>query len=529
MTSSLREETASLLVLLIFSVGFFSPSLAQETAISGNIYNKEEKPIPFATIATYDSTGENLITGTQSDETGTFYLELDPGDYLLHISSVSYEEFEEVISLEAGEIRDFPEIILEQSPESLDDIDIEAERSQMQLDFDKRVFQVGTDVTTVGGSAIDVLDNVPSITTDIEGNVSLRGSEGVRILINGKPSSTYSNGSGALRGLPANMIEEIEVITNPSARYEAEGSAGIINIILKKNEELGFNGNIAAGIGYPGRYETSSSLNYRVNNINWFLNTSIDYDADSRSSWSFQRYSSADTSYMYRENSSSEDWEIDGNIRFGADFYLTTRQTLTASVAMDMEYEEDERVVNYTDLTIEDEVIQDVRRNDFTEEDESDFEFEMQYENLIDEDEHALTADFDIDISIEKERSDLNEIIEEGLGEPLLQRTTNRESETDYRLRADYKRPLSEESKIEAGINSSYEYLENEFVAEEQQNNEWVLLDTFNDNFTYHEIVNAAYGIFSTRFGKFSTQLGLRLEQTIIDTKLRSSGEGSEQ
>ncbi|MEX2364713.1 MAG: outer membrane beta-barrel family protein, partial [Balneolaceae bacterium] len=340
----------------------------------------------------------------------------------------------------------------------------------------------------------------------------------------------YSNGSGALRGLSANMIEEVEVITNPSARYEAEGSAGIINIILKKNEDKGFNGNVAAGAGHPTDYEISSNLNYRTNNINWFLNTSVDYRADPRSSRSYQRYSSADTSYIYRQRTNSEDWEVDGNIRVGADFYLSYNQTMTISSTLDMENGEDEREVNYTDLTINEEVIEEVRRFDLSEEKESDFEFEIQYENIINEEEdHKLTADFDIDFSRESEYSNLRETVEQVTGEPLLQRTDNRESEIDYRFRADYERPLSDVSKMEAGINSSYEYLENTFAAEEKQNNEWMVLDTFNDNFTYNEIVNAAYGIFSTRFGKFSTQLGLRLEQTIIDTELKSTSEGSKQ
>lgn len=236
-----REVTTSLLFLVVFSAGFSLKSFGQKAAISGKVITTEDEPVVHATVAVYDSTAENLLTGTQTDNAGSFQIQLDPGTYLLRVTFISYDQFEKVFTVEAGEARDFSAIKMSESQKSLEDIDVEGQRSQMQMNFDKRIFAVGTDVTTVGGSALDVLDNVPSITTDIEGNISLRGSEGVRILINGKPSSTYNNDSGALRGLSANMIEEIEVITNPSARYEAEGSAGIINIILKKNEDEGLN------------------------------------------------------------------------------------------------------------------------------------------------------------------------------------------------------------------------------------------------------------------------------------------------
>ena len=502
---------------------------AQDATVTGLIINENNEPVSYATVAVYDSIGENLLTGTQADEEGYFSLALEQGSYLLNITVLSYHSFENQISLQGGEEHDLGEITLQLKSENLDDINIEGERSHMELDFDRRVFQVGSDVTTVGASALDVLDNIPSISTDIEGNISLRGSDGVRILINGKPSSAYSNGSGALRGLSANMIEEVQVITNPSARYEAEGSVGIINIILKKNEEAGFNGSVAAGAGYPRDYEASANLNYRKNRINWFMNTNLNYRSDPSSSRSFQRYFSPDTSYMYRENSDSEEWEIDGTFRLGADIQLPLNQTLTTSATMDLEQGEEETQVRYLDMLLDETVIQDVRRNDLSEQDENDYEFEVSYENQFNGREHRITADFDIDYSREEEFSELTETVVEGASEPILQQTNNEESELDYRFRADYENEFSEDSKIEAGINASMENLENEFTAEEFRDGEWIRLNNFVDNFTYKEIVNAVYGSYSAGFGKFSTQVGLRLEQTVIDTKLLSTGEGSRQ
>jgi outer membrane receptor protein involved in Fe transport len=519
---------------VFFALGFtLSTSgdlLAQSnTGVRGTVISNSGETIPFPTVAAYDKAEENLLTGMQADSVGYFFLALEPGSYVLQVSSVSYTTFKEPVTVTSGEVLDFGKIILENSSEMLGEIEVEAERSQMELRFDKRVFSVGSDVTAIGGSALDVLDNVPSVTTDVEGVVSLRGNSGVQILINGKPSSTYSNEEGALRGLSSSMIEQVEVITNPSARYEAEGSAGIINIVLKKNEDRGFNGNVGAGTGYPEEYEVSANLNYRVENINWFLNSSMDYRSDEDNGSAYQRYNSPQEQFIYTEETVQDESEIDGNINFGADFYLPANQMLTASAGVDLESGEENTVVNYEDQTINEQLIREVRRNELQEQDESDFEVELAYENIFLGDDHKLTADFDFDYSNESENSNQNESILSNSAPALLQRTTNEEEEREFRFRADYTNTISDLVQLEFGVNSSFEFLDNTYLAEEQQNGEWVRLDAFADNFTYNEFVNAAYGIWSADFGKFSSQFGLRLEHSMIATELKSSGQENSQ
>lgn len=519
-------------LLLIFSFFLIQSHtlLAQnQTGVSGTVVSNSGSTIPFATIAAYNESGETLITGTQADSIGSFMLELDPGTYRLEISSLSYLTFNEPVTIRADQTEDLGRIILEENTETLGEIEVEAERSQMELRFDKRIFSVGSDVTTTGGTALDVLENVPSVTTDVEGVVSLRGNSGVQILINGKPSSTFANEEGSLRGLNSNLIEQVEVITNPSARYEAEGSAGIINIILKKNESRGFNGNVGIGTGFPEEYEFSSNLNYRTENVNWFLNTSFDYRSEEDNGSSFQRYNAPDTSYIYRESSVQDESEVDGNLNIGADFYLPANQLLTVQAGIDLEDGQEDTRVNYRDFTINEQLMQEVRRDEFQDAEESDFEIELAYENVLPGDDHKLTADFDFDISSETETSDQDEIILQGSADPLLQRTLNEEDEREFRFRADYINTISDLVQLEFGVNSSYEFLDNTFNAEEQQNGDWVTLNAFADNFAYNEFVNAAYGIWSADFGKFSSQLGLRLEHSVIGTELKSSGQENTQ
>ena len=164
---------------------------------------------------------------------------------------------------------DFGTIKLSEDSNTLDEVVIIAEKSTVEIRLDKRIYNVGKDMTVRGGSASDVLDNVPSVDVDVEGNVSLRGNENVRILIDGKPSALVGlSGTDALRQLPADAIERVEVITSPSARYDAEGTAGILNIILRKGIATGLNGSINTTIGSPTQFRVASNINLRTKKIN---------------------------------------------------------------------------------------------------------------------------------------------------------------------------------------------------------------------------------------------------------------------
>ncbi|MGK7371254.1 MAG: TonB-dependent receptor domain-containing protein [Candidatus Halalkalibacterium sp. M3_1C_030] len=522
--------TASLFLFTVTAI--FAQS---QGTISGTVYDEKDNPLPKASVAVYDSTQSNIITGVTTDSTGVFRVDLNPGNYVIEISFVSYQSYTEEVSIAGDEDIELGNIGLSPTAETMSEVYVRAESSQMQMSFDKRVFEVGQDITSLGGSAVEVLDNVPSLATDIDGNLSLRGNQSVRILINGKPSSRVSGGNvDALRSIPANMIKEVEIITNPSSKYSAEGSAGIINIILKKKTQRGVNGSFSLGTGLPQEYEGSTNLNYRVNDINFFFNGGIDYRTEPESGSSFQRFSGPDTTYMYSERTDAQEAELEGDLRFGADFYLSENEVLTASAYVSGEREENNEDINYTDFEyragqFSGPVIEKIVRDNEEVSNETDFDFNLDYENKYDGDEHKLVADASFDISSETADTDIEETIREGVEDPLFQRIMDSEDEKDLRINAEYVRPLGENGKLETGIRSDTEWMDNSYRVEERQNGNWISLPAFNDNFKYLENVNAAFAILGTEWGDFSGQVGLRLENTRIRTEVKSTGQVNNQ
>ena len=228
------------------------------------------QPIPFANILLGNKTSLENISGVTSADDGSFSVLSSQKDIYLEISFIGYE----TIRMEKIELnKDFIDlglIMMEKKAEMLADVELRGDKSETEFKLDKKVFNVGKDLSSSGASVLEVLDNIPSVTVSIEGQVSLRGNSGVQILINGKPSVLTSEGGNALGSITAEMIDKVEVITNPSAKYEAEGTAGIINIVVKKDDRKGLNGSFTLNYGQPENNSIGLSLNRRTKKFNLF-------------------------------------------------------------------------------------------------------------------------------------------------------------------------------------------------------------------------------------------------------------------
>src|SRR5690606_4067909 len=234
----------------------------------------------FATVHLYRLHDSASVATVTTAESGSFTIEAPAGTYYAPVEVIGYSPFKTTT------IRPTPEnaplnlslIQLTSASNTLEAVYIQAEKSSMELALDKKIFNVGKDLVNAGGTAADILSNIPSVAVDVDGNVSLRGSSSVRILIDGKPSGLVSiKGGSGLQQLQGNMIDRVEIITNPSARYEAEGMGGIINIVLKKERKEGFNGSFDVVAGYPENFGLAANVNYRRKDFNFFVNYSTSY------------------------------------------------------------------------------------------------------------------------------------------------------------------------------------------------------------------------------------------------------------
>ena len=292
--------------------------LFKNVTITGKVLDKDSKePLEYATIVFFSKKENKIITGGITDIKGNFSIDVASGIYDITIEYISYKKIT-ILNRKLISDEDLGNIDLQIDFEALGEVEIIAERTTVEIKLDKKIYNVGKDLTVRGGTVNDVLDNIPSVTVDIEGNVALRGNDNVRILINGKPSGLVGlNSTDALRQLPAESIERVEVITSPSARYESEGTAGILNIILRRSKLQGFNGAITTNVGHPTSAGISGNINYRTGNVNIF-NTS-----------SYNNNESIGHSYNYTQ------YKANGNILDEKQDWVNTRKGLTTNTGIE--------------------------------------------------------------------------------------------------------------------------------------------------------------------------------------------------
>jgi len=524
----LLRITASILSLL-FLLPLYATAdpVSDDPVIRGTVTNMDGMPVEGATVAIFYPGNIDPVAGTVTDDSGEFTLEADPDTYELRITFLSYEDHEREITLVEGEEKNLGDITLMDATTDLDEVVVEAQPRSMEMQFDRRVYRADEDIDAFGGTALDLLDNIPSIESDFDGNLSLRGSDNVRVLINGRSSALLSGGTDALAAIPQESIERIEVITNPSARYQAEGDAGVINIVLKRNRVAGFNGSALGRLGIPNDSRGSVNLNFMSNNVNWFTNLGFRFRDRPAQGSRFQSFESADTSYTYDQSQARNRNEIRGDGRIGAEIFIGETQTLTPSLFFRYRDRDHTSETFYRDMDLEGNMLREVFREDFENSNRTNVEFELAYDKEFDDENRHLRIDAKFDYQPEQESSNLlesNLMTNDMLGQ---QRTDNREEITDFQFNVDYVQPVGESVELEAGARSSIRWVDNRYDLEEFSGGQWASIDDFSSDFNYYQNVNAIYGIASTQIGNFSIQGGLRGEQTIIETEVELGGESS--
>jgi len=403
-------------------------------------------------------------------------------------------------------------------------VEVTAEREMMVSNLDKKIINVDKSIASIGGSAVDVMQNIPSVSVDVEGNISLRGSSNVTILVDGKPTGLAEISSGdLLQQIPASSIESIEVVTNPSVRYDAEGTSGIINIVLKKRSLQGLNGLVSVTAGTGDRYNTSVNLNYRKDKFNVFAG----YDnrlGKFKSTGTTERNTfKNEASMLLLQNQNMENERNMHNLNSGIDYMLNDFNTLTFNFQMrrmsfgnegnNRSYEFDQALNTQENFNRFSKSERNIQSNNYT----------LSYKRSFLTKGKELTADFMITDNAMSGKQNIEET-EIALGfDPdlsLLQRSNSNNTNRMYMAQANYAVPFSNGGRIETGFKSTITNLTMRNYLFDYNYIDWILNEDAINNFDYFEQLHAVYGIYSSSFKKFKYQVGLRAEQLISESDI---------
>ena len=477
----------------------------------------------YANIAAYNMTDSTLVTGGITNENGEFEIgPFNPGTYYLDANFIGFNKIRIKnipISSEKNVI-DLGTIELHPSTQEIGAVEVVAERARVEYKVDKKVINVGQDINAAGGTVADVLENTPSVQVDIEGNVTLRGSSNFTVLIDGKPSAL--SGSDALQQIPASIIENIEIITNPSVKYDPDGMAGIVNLVMKKNILSGFNGIVNASVGNNDKKGLSLTINQKTKKRNLSFGVDLNDNPFSGENKSSRQTFQNDTiSYLDKEG--TRGFTHGGySFKVGSDFYLSDFSTLGFSAQYghySFESGGKGNIHKYTSPFTSDIYSQE---QDPSKRDGNYINGNMNFQHKFNEKgTHKLDVVFYYshrngnDLDVEDELYTNSSFEPTGL---YLSRiyTNEEDASNEYRFKADYTRPLGETGKLEAGIQSRIDREKEDYLFERYDTaaEEWINNEKYSSSMDFKREIHSAYTTVSSKIGSIEYMLGVRGEYT---------------
>ncbi|HKL32352.1 MAG TPA: outer membrane beta-barrel family protein [Tangfeifania sp.] len=510
---------------------------AKKAVVKGIVLDQETKtPLEFANIAVYNNTDSSLVTGGITDENGQFEVSgFDFGEYYIVANFVGFNKSHiKNVSIDADNpSSDLGEIELNPSAVALGSVDVIADKAQVEFKLDKKVVNVSQVISAVGGTAVDVLENTPSVQVDIEGNVTVRGSSNFTVLIDGRPS--VLSGSEALRQIPSSSIENIEIITNPSAKYEPDGNAGIINLVMKKNSLNGLSGLVNASIGTRDKYRGDFTLNYRTEKFNYFIGADWRDETSYGGMTSNRETYSNDTTFFRFMDGSRNSVRSGYNFKAGTEWFISDNTTFSLSGEIGKSEGTrfgDGEMYSYT-VPASDDIFSvteetSARENDF-------YSANLNFQHNFNTEGHKIEAmafySSETGDDVEEESEILANSQYEKLGEYLDRvYSLETEEEKEFRFKADYTYPFSETGRFEAGLMSR---LENEveglaFENYDPVTDSWIVNEEFSSTTDFRRDIHAVYSTYSNALGELEFMLGLRGELTLREILNTNATEGSE-
>lgn len=510
--------------MLVLSVLTVYAETEKGAQITGKVIDASTKQgMEFANISLRKTGSKEFIKGTVSDQLGTFRLDgVSNGNYVVAVSVVGYATFEKELSIGTGQKTiNLRNILLKEDTQLLNEVQVVGQRSQMKFEIDRKVFNVDQSLATAGGSASDVLSNIPSVQVDPEGEVSLRGNSSVTVWINGKESGlSADNRAQILEQLPAESIERVEVITNPSAKYNPEGTAGIINIVLKKNRKAGYYGSLQAGVDTRGGYNAAGNVNFSSGRFESFVNVGTRVRKSEGEGYTNRQNlddNGNPVSYL-NQLRNDEDTRKPVIFRAGTTYHATDKDHFSFNGFGLLGRGDETDWLNYTSnipgsFTNSLRTSAEKRKMNIG-------NFEIGYKRDFSEKSNLdLSASYNL-VNITPESSFLQvSNYAGGTSTSSYQFQENVMKPRKWEFQADYVAEFGEQNKIEAGYKG-------EFLTSKSKVSTYSGISQSNaafneglyNNFTYDQNVNALYATYSKRINRFGIQLGLRGEHTRTNT-----------
>jgi len=510
---------------LTFVLSAAAMAFAQEKApISGTIVNKSNQPVPYASVTFTNKANKALSDAALADEKGVYKLDLAPGNYDITVEAIDHKKSTinkdikgpgniGALSLEA----EATSSISTKTQEIQGVVITAAATKPYKVELDKKTYDVKSDLTSVGGNLQDVLQNVPSVTVDTDGTVSMRGSSNVRFLINGKPSALLGidDGANALQAIPADQIDRIEVITNPSAKYDASGTAGILNIILKKNNKLGFNGSVIGTLGYLPKTNLNVNLSWKKGNWNWFLNGGGGYQEGKNKNRATTNYTSGNLLSAY-QNSENKTQSNNYNATAGVVYDISPKTSINLSGTIRTFDNTSNNPINYIDNNLDGSTVLSARNSIGANTNTG-----MQGDFGIDHKFDDKGQNISLSVSLQRNQSNNNSDITATTNNFFSSFTNTKVKTLNKALvgKLDYELPIGENSMLNAGYKLDYNDNDYDYFAQQQLSLSTppAIMGRFTGLSNYTEMFNAFYAQFKSKIGPLNYQLGLRDEISNVE------------
>ena len=536
--SNFTKKTLSLTIVLSAAAIAFAQ---EKQEISGKIVSSNNAPVPYASVTFNNKSVKENATlfsdATLTDEKGNFTVNLIPGSYEITVDAIDFKKL--VVTKPIGKNPNLGNIKIEQEQsvtnsktKEIEGVTLTATTKPVKVDIDKKTYDVKSDLTAIGGNLQDVLQNVPSVSVDPDGTVSLRGSSNVKFLVNGKPSALLGidDGANALQAIPADQIDKIEVITNPSSKFDASGTAGILNIVLKKTAKTGFNGSVVGTLGYQPRTSLNTNLSWRKGNLTWFLNGGGGYTESKGKNWTDAHYSTAQNivnddlsagkyvrSYQISEG---KNYAKNYNASTGLVYDFNKRTSVNASVTLRKSETDSNSPVNYT-YYLDNNTIKTGYRNAVGNSSNKGIQGDFGLDKKLDDNGQNIS----FSLSLQRNETDGTTTIDQNNRNVILTDLNNQNTINKSLVgKIDYELPIGEKSTFNAGYKIDNNQNDYDFGVSEKKpgDTDFTItenLKDYNNTTNYKETINAFYAQFKSKIGNIGYQLGLRDEFSNIDLK----------